>query len=166
MDEPRVRDPNQVEYGDLPELTRALRALGSSRQTGGTLQSQFFLPLLEARRKAADSRSAVVSMRAFDAAELTTALDRAIDRIIADWPDRRDSARRAIRAELMERVGDYTRALAKLGDRARSAFVAEEPAKLATWRAWTVQLAATFDAADRSWMALRSMVDALPKKVP
>lgn len=166
MDESRVRDPSQVEYGELPELTRALRALGSSRQAGGTLQSQFFLSLLEARRRAAESRSAIVSVRAFDAAELTRALDRAIDRIIADWPDRRDSARRAMRAQLMERVGDYTRALAKLDDRARAAIGAEESAKLEAWRAWTVQLAATFDAADRSWIALRSLVDAMPRRTP
>lgn len=155
-----------MEYGELPELTRTLRALGSSRRTGGSLQSQFFLPLLDARRRAAEARDATARIRAFDAAELSLALERAIDRIIAGWPDNRASARRAIRAELLERVADFTRALAVLSERARLALVAGEETKLQAWRGWTVQLAATFDAADRSWMALRPVVEALPEKKP
>ena len=104
MENERARDPSQVEYGELPELTRALRALGSSRRGGGSLQSQFFLPLLDARRRAAEARSAAACLRAFDSAELGRALERAIERILAEWPDDRSSARRALRAELLERV--------------------------------------------------------------
>src|SRR5919197_2004478 len=100
MEGERVRDPSQVEYGELPELTRTLRALGSARRGGGaSAQSSFFLPLVDARRKAAEARSAVACLRAFDTAPLARALDQAIDRIVADWPDARDSARRALRAE-------------------------------------------------------------------
>lgn len=162
MDVPRARPPQLVEYGELPELTRTLRALGSSRRTGGSFQSQFFLPLLDARRKAAEARDAPASVRAFDAIALGDALEQTIDRILAAWPDNRASARRAIRAELLERAGDYTRALAKLAVRARTVLAADDSAKLDAWRGWTTQLAATFDAADRSWMALRSVVEALP----
>jgi hypothetical protein len=160
----RARDPSQVEYGELPELTRALRALGSARRSGGAMQSQFFLPLLDARRRAAEARSAAARVRCFDAAELNRALARAIERLIAGWPDDRPSVRRAMHAELVERVGDYARALVVLSDRAGAALAADEASRLQAWRAWTVQLAATFDAADRSWMSLRSVVDALPTK--
>lgn len=163
LDEPRAKDPRQVEYGELPELTRALRALGSSRRSGGSLQSLFFHPLLDARRRAADARNAAGRVRAFDAAELRRALESSLQRIVAEWPDRREPIRRALRAELAERVAVYVRALGVLGERAAAALEADEGAQLATWREWTVQLAATFEAADRGWLALRSAVEALPK---
>lgn len=162
MDPDRLRDPSQVEYGELPELTRALRALGSSRRSGGSMHAQFFQPLVDARKRAAEARSAAACVKAFDAAELTRALDRAIERIVAGWPDERPSVRRALRAELMERVAAYTRALAVLTDKARTAMAAGDDTKLDRWRAWTSQLATTFEAADRSWISIQSVVDALP----
>lgn len=166
MDAPhhRASDPDQVEYGELPELTRALRALGSSRRSGGSLQSQFFHPLVDARRRAADARSAPARVGAFDSAQLAQALERSIDRIVAEWPDKRDSVRRALRAEMQERSRAYSNALAVLAERAAEAIAADESSRLETWRAWTAQLAATFVAADRSWLALRPVVDALPKR--
>ncbi len=164
MDDDRVREPSQVDYGELPELTRGLRALGSSRRSSGVFQSQFFMPLVEARRKAAEARDAQACLRAFNPHELTRALERAIDRIISGWPDARPSARRALRAELSDRVANYLDALEKLSERAKAALGADEDARLEAWRAWTIQLAATFDAADRSWMSLRSVVDSLPPK--
>jgi hypothetical protein len=164
VDSERARDPSQVEYGELPELTRALRALGSARRSGGSLQSQFFLPLLDARRRAAEARGAAACVRAFDSAELGRALERAIERIVAEWPDSRSSARRALRAELIERASSYARALARLSELATAVLSAGESSRLDAWRGWTVQLAATFDAADRSWLSLRSVVDALPSK--
>ena len=165
MDEgDRLRDPRDVDYGELPELTRTLRAMGSSRRSSGALQSQFFLPLLDARKRAAAGRSAASCVGAFDPTELGQSLDRSLERIMAEWPDARPSARRALRAELQERVAVYARALATLGERAREVLAADDAAKLAAWRDWTAQLAATFHAADRSWMALRSVIDSLPSK--
>ena len=160
----RLRDARDVEYGELPELTRTLRALGSARRSSGTLQSQFFLPLLEARKRAAEVRSAVSCVRAFDAMELGRSLDRAINRIMEVWPDSRPSARRALRAQLQDRVAVYTRALDVLDERARDVLGADEGEKLSAWREWTAQLSETFHAADRSWMALRSVIDSLPVK--
>jgi hypothetical protein len=160
----RARDAEHVEYGELPELTRALRALGSARRSVGSLQSQFFHALLESRRRAEDGRSATARLRAFDAGELSRALDRAIDRIVAEWPDKRESVHRALRAELEERASPYSSALDLLAERAASALTADESARLSAWRAWTGQLATVFAAADQSWMALRSVVEALPRK--
>jgi hypothetical protein len=161
--EARVPDPRQVEYGELPELTRALRALGSSRRSGGSLQSQYFHPLLDARRRAADAKTAAGRVRAFDAHELRRALESSLQRIVSEWPDKREPIRRALRAELAERVHVYTRALGRLGERAAVALAADEEGQLAAWREWTVELAATFEAADRGWLALRTAVDALAK---
>lgn len=161
----RAREAHRVEYGELPELTRGLRALGSARKGGGA-QSILFHPLLEARRRAADARTAHGRVRAFDATDLGRALERAIERIVAEWPDTRTSARRALRAELVERVHPYSATLPPLSQRAAEVLEADEARQLDAWRAWTTQLAATFDAADRAWLSIRSVVDALPKSRP
>jgi hypothetical protein len=162
VDEERVRDAATVDYGELPELTRALRALGSSRRGGGS-QLVLFGPLLEARRRAADARSVHARVRAFSAADLNRALERAIERIVAEWPDTRPPARRALRHELVERVAAYSAALHQLGHLATTAIDADETNQLSAWRSWTRQLVAVFDAADRTWLAIRPVVDALPK---
>jgi hypothetical protein len=157
---------NQVEYGELPELTRALRAIGSSRRSAGALQSMFFRPLLDARRRAEEARTAAARISAFDAVALREALAQCVDRILADWPDARESARRAIRAELIDRVRVYGDALDRLAERARAAVEAHDTERLGAWREWTMQLQVTFQCADRSWLALRSVVDALPARKP
>lgn len=162
MSQPRLKHSGQVDYGELPELARAMRALGSSRRSGGERQSHFFLALLDARRRAEQAASPKERLDAFDAAELIRALDRAIERFLADWPDKRPSARRALRAELGERVVPYSESLEVLAVRSSDAIAALEPDRLATWRAWTQQLSVTFDAADRAWIALMSVSDSLP----
>src|SRR5688572_24551272 len=126
MEEERQRDARSVEYGELPELTRGLRALGSSRHDARALQSVFFQPLVEARRKAADARDAEAKVKAFDARELERQLERVVDRIVNDWADPRASARRAVRAQLKERVAPYAESLAELEMRAADLRSAEE----------------------------------------
>jgi hypothetical protein len=166
VDESRAPQPHEVEYGELPELTRALRALGSSRRSAGTAQHTFFRGLLEARRKAAEARTPSARLRAFDAAELEVAMERSIERLVAQWPDAREPARRAIRAQIEERVREYRAALAHLGTLAREAEHAAESSRLVAWRAWTVQLHQAFQAADRSWIAIQAVVDSLTAKRP
>jgi hypothetical protein len=124
----------------------------------------FFGPLLEARRRAADARSVHARIRAFSAADLNRALDRAIERIVADWPDARPAARRALRHELVERAHPYTSALRDLDELAGRVDQADAAEQLTAWRAWTRQLVAVFDAADRSWLAIRPVVEALPRR--
>jgi hypothetical protein len=164
-EEERARGASQVSYGELPELTRALRALGSAR-LGGTSQALFFNPLLEARRRAADARTPHARVRAFDATDLRRALERAVERIIAEWPDNRVSVRRALRAELVDRVRSYSEALVELSRRAAAVLDADGEDQLEVWRAWTGQLGVVFAAADRTWLSLRSAVDAIPKAKP
>jgi hypothetical protein len=165
VDEERIREAATVEYGELPELTRTLRALGSSRR-GGTSQELFFNPLLDVLKRAASARTPDAKIRAFDAGDLRRALEKSIERIIADWPDDRPSVRRALRAELHHRVQSYTDALVTLAERASAAREADEETRLSRWRAWTVQLATVFDVADRTWLTLRNVVDSLTKSRP
>ena len=164
MEEERQRDARSVEYGELPELTRGLRALGSSRHDARALQTVFFQPLMEARRKAAEARDVDARIKAFDPRELVRQLDRILERIISEWPDLRPSARRAVRAQLQERVTPYAHALEELALRAGELRDADEPGRLAAWRAWTLQLATVFSCADRSWLSLQSAANALPAK--
>jgi hypothetical protein len=164
VEEPRAREPDEMEFGELPELTRALRALGSSRRNAGAMQALFFRPLLDARRKAESSRAPEGKLNAFDHAELEAGLQRVIDRIVAEWPDAREPARRAIRAQVAERVQDYEAELHRLRDAATSVRSADEPARLAAWRVWTKQLRAVFTCADRTWLAVEMAVKALSAK--
>ncbi|HET9453164.1 MAG TPA: hypothetical protein VFO66_02675 [Gemmatimonadaceae bacterium] len=165
MDEtPTARAPHEVAFGELPELTRALRALGSSRRSAGDLQSLFFRPLLEARRRAADARTARARLRAFDGPELLAGLEKSVAKIVADWPDPRESAKRAIRAQIAERTAALEQELAELTARAANVETAEPEQQLAAWRAWTAQLQRTFECADRSWLAIQSVVAGLTAK--
>jgi hypothetical protein len=171
MERRRGSDASEVAYGELPELTRGLRALGSPRHSGGLhavsgattrLHADFFHALLEARRTATAARTPDGILRAFDAGELSRAMDKLIERIVVEWPDERTSARRALRTGLRERTEEYAAALSELRARADAALHASPDDQLDAWRSWTTQLVATFHAADRAWMALRSVVDALP----
>lgn len=174
----RASTAGDVAYGELPELTRGLRALGSPRHSGAhqrpglssRLHAQFFAPLVDARRRAAESRTPDATIRAFDATHLQHELDRLLERIVAEWPDERAPARRALRTRLHERVEDYETALEQLRDRGSPALsdagadadTDADTRRLQAWRDWTAQLVSTFQAADRAWMALRTVLDRLP----
>jgi hypothetical protein len=162
MTHPRLKHSGDVDYGELPELARSTRALGSARRSGGERQSHFFLALLDARRRAEGATSPRERLEAFDAAELGRALERAIERFLGDWPDKRPAVRRALRTELADRVVVYSASLSLLAERSKSALAAAEADKLSAWRAWTLQLSVTFEAADRAWIALMSVSDSLP----
>ena len=165
MDEIRTaRAPHEVAFGELPELTRALRALGSSRSSAGAMQSMYFRPLLEARRRAADARTARARLRAFDATELLAGLEKAVSKMVSEWPDPRESAKRAIRAQIAERTAELEQAITELTMRASAVETAEPEEQLAAWRAWTAQLRRTFECADRSWLAIQSVVAGLTAK--
>lgn len=165
MDEfPQGREPHLVEFGELPELTRALRALGSARRTSGSVHTMFFLPLIEARRTAQTASTPRARLNAFDVAQLRAGLERCVDRIVSEWPDAREPARRAIRAQVLERVREYERALEHLRIRSDDLLAAEDTLRLAAWRAWTVQLQVVFQTADRTWLAIEAVVSTLTAK--
>jgi F0F1-type ATP synthase membrane subunit b/b' len=160
---PRGREPHEVDFGELPELTRALRALGSGRRKAGAMQAHFFRPLMDARRSAESARSATARLRAFDAAALEAGLNDSVDRIVAASNDTREPARRAFRAQIRERVEDYAGALAQLREAAANVARADESSKVDAWRAWTAELRAVFKCADRTWLTIERVLSALPQ---
>ena len=141
----------------LPELTLALRALGSRRKRRGEGEEheRFFGPLLEARRAAARAGDIETAVSSFDALRLTSSLDKTIRAIAADRAaSGRPPARRALEARLQERVEPLRQALGELGERAADLLASDEESRGDAWRQWAEQLRVVFACADRCWPSL------------
>jgi hypothetical protein len=146
----------------VPELTRTLRAFGSrrgrrgARDNGHREQQRFFAPLIDARRGALGLTPGAAVAR-FNGAALLAAFDETLRQFAADRYAEAGPARRALQAELedvAEPMFDALRALAAAGERA-----ATDDDDLRAWRAWSQQLRATFETADRVWLALDAALD-------
>jgi hypothetical protein len=139
----------------VPELTHALRSLGSSRlRGGGNAQREFFAPLLEARRRAEESVGRAAVVQAFDPDRLARAVDAYVMALATQSADARPAARRAFAAQVREAVEPLR---AALDDVRRTAAAAADPpddARVSTWRAWSAALQRMFAAADRCWSEL------------
>lgn len=150
----------------LPELTRALRAFGSRRGHRGNRstalheQQQFFSPLLEARRRAISAKTPAATIGAFDSAVLTREIEAAILTLARERYAEAGPAQRALVAELSDRAQPLFDALEALGSVAAEATAAVDD--LGRWRRWEFQLRATFETADRVWMAVNVALDTIP----
>lgn len=148
----------------IPELTRTLRAFGSSRArraggrgTDASEQQRFFAPFLDARR-AAGSADGNTAIRAFSGVLLADALTKTLKQFAADRQPETGPARRALEAELVDASEPLFDALRSLRESADTAIAAADD--LRAWRAWSSRLRATFETADRVWMALDEALDA------
>lgn len=145
----------------IPELTRALRSLGSSRlSAGGAAQREFFAPLLDARRRAEESVGRAAIVRAFDPDRLGRALDSYLGGLVERSGDGRPAARRAFAAQVEEAAEPLRAALERVR---RVAGRAAEPGgdrRVSSWRAWAAALHDLFDAADRCWRSLHAVAAA------
>lgn len=165
---PPLRDEILVRCRAIPELTTALRAFGSRRghrsvrAHAATDQQRFFAPLLDARRQAVAAKSPSAAMAAFEANALTTAFDTALRELAAERYGDNAPARRALEAELIDLAEPLHGALGHLREIAAKAAVSDD---LRVWRAWTRQLSATFEAADRVWISMDAALDSNPWKL-
>jgi hypothetical protein len=150
----------------LPELTRALRAFGSRRGHRSTRaasaadQQRFFAPLLEARRRAGAAGPPLAVIAAFSTAQHVAELAEALDAFAAERYVEPGPARRALHAELSDIAEPLILALQELGETAAQA--SESIENLRLWRAWSSQLRATFETADRVWLLLDIALDGAP----
>lgn len=150
----------------LPELTRALRALGSrrghgsGRETGPDEQQRFFAPLLAARRNATQAPTPREAIAAFDAPSLERQFTGALHLFAAQrhGTPAAAAARRALEAELLDVVEPLRDALAYVG--ASAALAIENVDDLAVWRGWSARVHAMFEVADRVWLNLDAALDA------
>lgn len=148
----------------LPELTRTLRALGSRRGMSARAdageQQRFFAPLITARRQAAQAEGPTDTIAAFDCLTLTRALDATLRRFANDRYTENGPERRAFEAALMdacEPLRESIDALRPLSDEARTAVD-----DLRRWRAWSAQLRAIFEVADRAWVGVDAALGTTP----
>lgn len=161
---PHLRDEIVAHCQSVPELTRTLRSLGSRRgrrvaeaelERVTADQRRFFTPLLDARRAAMHAQG-VVAIAAFDATALVRALGETLRAFAAARHADPGPARRALEAELEDLTEPLTLAFDALARVASEATKAPDDLRL--WRAWSVQLRATFETADRVWIALDAVL--------
>lgn len=154
----------------IPELTRTLRSFGSRRgrqiadaelERVTTNQRRFFSPLLEARRAAGHAHGAA-AISAFDAAALARSLDETLRTFAAERFAQSGPARRALEAELEEVSEPLVLALTTLARFGGEAAAASHD--LRAWREWSTQLRATFESADRVWIALEAVLSGVPSR--
>jgi hypothetical protein len=147
----------------LPELTRALRSLGSRRSTTASAAEadRFFEPLLEARRRAA-RESGFLAAEAFDAAAIVAQLERTASEFARERHRERASARRALEARLLDHLDPLMAALGDLRVAAEALRATEGTARLAGWREWVRRLRTVFDRADESWPHLAAELARAP----
>jgi hypothetical protein len=154
----------------LPELTRTLRAFGSSRarrvasggrDTDASEQQRFFAPLLEARR-AASAAAPSAALAAFDGTALLRSIEDTLTRFAADRVAEAGPARRALEAELVDASEPLFDAMRALAVSASSATESVDDLRL--WREWSLQLRRTFETADRVWVAVDEVLDAAHRR--
>lgn len=141
----------------LPELTLAMRALGTRHGGPAGEHDQFFKPLIQARAAAERARDAPSRMKAFDARALEESLQAMISGIATQRNPKSQPHRRAMEAQLLEFAEPLLAVLRRL-----------EPLELgdedvvAAWCSWSSSVRAVFTEADRFWQRVRSYLDAAP----
>lgn len=148
----------------LPEMTRGLRSLGTSRGGNAQLQTRFFGPLLHARRRLQEPDALEWRVTHFDARALTGRLEATIRELAMERFPESPPDRRALEAELseaLEPLAGTLEVLAGAADRIRSD---PDGQRFVTWREWTRQLRRVFLEADRAWSSMADTLRQAPPK--
>ena len=146
----------------LPEVTRALRALGSRRGLGGTRRNpadgegRFFAPFIAARRASMDAREARAVIAAFSPERLARALASTIVAFASESSAGHPARQRAVEAELSDAVEQLDASLDRLRELAAQAL--SDVDDLGRWRAWAAGVQHVFEAADRAWVTIEPIV--------
>lgn len=146
----------------LPEVTRALRALGSRRGVGGTRRNpgdregRFFLPFISARRASMDARDGKAVISAFDPRELARSLNATITVFAREGAAGHPARQRALEAELSDGIEQLEFALERLQELADEA--ARNVDDLGRWRAWADGVQQVFEAADKAWVVIEPTI--------
>lgn len=142
----------------LPEVTRALRALGSRRGTAGSRrdpgdrEARFFAPFIAARRASMDARDARAVISAFDPRELARSLTATMTVFAREMAAGHPARQRALEAELADGVERLDESLERLRELAAGAVVDVDD--LTRWRDWAAGVQQVFEAADRAWVSI------------
>lgn len=138
----------------LPEMTRGLRSLGTPRGGSAQLQTRFFGPLLQARRRLQEPDALEWRVAHFDARALSVRLMETIHELAAErFPDSPPD-RRALEAELGEALEPLAATLQMVAEATERIRSDPDGQRFVSWRAWTRQLRRVFLEADRAWASM------------
>src|SRR6185312_12666636 len=138
----------------VPELTRSLRGLGSTRASPGVDHDRYFGPLLVARREAEAASGPDRARAAFDAPALRAAMTQRLHETAAERHPSEPPERRALDAELTEAAEPLVSALGAL-ERAQDGLASSDDGeRYAGWRQWAKALQLVFEMADHVWLSL------------
>jgi hypothetical protein len=135
----------------LPEVTRGMRTLGTSRGGTAALQARFFGPLLAARRRLQEPDALERRVMQFDAESLTQRLHASITEIAAERHPENAPRRRSLEAHLEEALEPLTVQLAALREATDALHQVAAGSRFVEWRLWTRRLRRVFLEADRAW---------------
>ena len=138
----------------MPELTRGLKSLGSSRGTPMAAHDRWFAPLLAARRSVEGVSDPTRQVMLLDAATLTKEIERAISEIAASKSPGDAAEQRAVEAALEEEAEPVFAAIAMMGRAADAWRGGAVDTRIADWRQWVDTVRRVFAAADDAWTGI------------
>lgn len=138
----------------MPELTRGLKSLGSSRGTPAEAHDRWFAPLLAARRSVEGVSDPARQVMLLDAATLAKEMERAIGEIAAAKAPGNAAEQRAVVAALEEEAEAMFTAIEILGLAGDALCGGALDTRIADWRQWIETLRGVFAAADDAWTGI------------
>lgn len=136
---------------EMPELTRGLKSLGSSRGTPIEAHDRWFAPLLAARRSVQGVSDPARQVALLDATSLAREVERAIAEIAATRAPGNAAEQRAIEAALEEEAESLFTAISIMGVSGDALLGGALDTRIADWRRWVETVRAVFAAADEAW---------------
>ena len=138
----------------MPEITRGLKSLGSSRGTPVAAHDRWFAPLMAARRSVEGVSDPARQIMLFDAAMLTTEIERAIVEIAALVAPGDVAEQRAVEAALEEEAEALFTAVGIMGLAGDAVRGGSLDTRISDWRRWVETVRKVFAAADESWAGI------------
>jgi hypothetical protein len=138
----------------MPELTRGLKALGSSRGTPVAAHDRWFAPLLAARRSVEGVSDPARQAMLLDAATLTKEIERAIAEIASSKAPGDPAEQRAVEAALEEEAAPVFTAIESMGLAGDALRGGALDTRIADWRQWVETVRGVFAAADDAWAGI------------
>ena len=138
----------------MPELTRGLKSLGSSRGTPVVAHDRWFAPLLAARRAVEGVSDPARQVMLLDAATLTKSVERAIADIAATTAPGDPAEQRAVEAALEEEAASVFTAIESMGLAGDALRGGALDSRIADWRQWVETVRGVFAAADDAWTGI------------
>ncbi len=142
----------------MPEVTRGLRSLGSTRGDPGDAHDRWFAPLLAARRAATSVSDPARQVALFDHRALRAEMLQAISDIAVAHIQGDEPAQRALEAALEEEAESLFLALQLMGVAGDALLGGAADTRLADWRRWVATVKAVFAATDESWGRARTLL--------